>query len=145
MYARILSLFSMFSKMFRFLGFGPGTLGSWEPESEKPYRVRLGFIDTRKEEDRTRFSDELVRSKRELLFERIRDTTNGVPVDLCIRPQAHRGAMEFRARWDGRGWRNPPPVVDRAEIWTEGVTPDADFEINRERARCKPAVFPEDT
>ena len=129
--------FSLFERFLYWIQnwFKPKVLPPWEPQAESDFRKRVGFIDRRPPgAPRTEFGDEMVRAQREALWDRVFVTTHDVPPDRRIKLQPHGNAMEYRARWDGRAWEPPPPVIDRAESWGFGVRPEADFELRRIQA-----------
>lgn len=122
----ITKLFRLFFKIFRP---SPKALLSWEPKSNNDFRRRVGFIDRRDpKKPRTKADDENIRAQREALFARIQTVTERTPVDQRVKCWPHEDAVEFRAEFDGRAWRNPPPIIERARAWTSSDFRDFDSE-----------------
>ena len=55
-------------------------LVSWEPNSKNSFRSSTGFID-RNGVGQTKLGAEIVKARREMLFDRIMQTTHEMPVD----------------------------------------------------------------
>lgn len=102
----------------------PAKLVSWEPNSTNTFRSSIGFID-RAGVGESKLGAEIVRSRREMLFDRILQTTYETPVDQRPHFYSYKGGLEYRST---------ALPADRSALWAEGVKVDADFEQNRIRA-----------
>lgn len=99
-------------------------LVSWEPNSKNSFRSSTGFID-RNGVGGTKLGAEIVKARREMLFDRIMQTTHEMPVDQRPHFYTYKGGLEYRAT---------ALPADRSTLWAEGVKVDPDFENNRIRA-----------
>jgi hypothetical protein len=102
----------------------PARLVSWEPSSVNSFRATLGFID-RNGVGGSKLGAEIIKARREMLSDRIMQTTFEMPVDQRPHFYSYKGGLEYRAT---------ALPADRSTLWAEGVKVDPDFENNRIRA-----------